>query len=200
MTNRFQYCPKCGGPIEYTVPSGDDRGRDTCPRCERIFYHNPLVVVGCIPEWNDRILMCRRAIEPRLGFWTLPAGFLELGETTTQAGARETVEEARAEVSIGPLFTFINVAHIGQIHMFYRARMADDGHAPGLESSETALMHESEIPWRELAFPTIHRTLERYFADRRTGTFQLHTDDLGKDDWRRMRLQRKPSTAPAGSE
>lgn len=193
MTNRFHYCPKCGVPIEYTTPPGDDRQRDTCPRCERIFYHNPLVVVGCIPEWDGRILMCRRAIEPRLGFWTLPAGFLELGETTAAAGARETREEALADVSIEALFSFLNVADIGQIHMFYRARMTEQGHAPGLESSETALMAEHDIPWRELAFPTIHRTLERYFADRRTGAFELHTEDLGKEDWRQMRLQREPS-------
>lgn len=197
MTNRFQFCPKCGGPIEYTVPAGDDRKRDICPRCDRIFYHNPLTVVGCIPEWAGRILMCRRAIEPRLGFWTLPAGFLEMHETTGDAGVRETREEACTEVDLGPLFSFINVAHIGQIHMFYRARMTSDVHQPGPESSETVLMDESEIPWRELAFPTIHRTLERYFTDRRAGLFRLHTEDVGQEDWQQMRLQREPGTAGA---
>lgn len=191
MTNQFKFCPKCGGPIEYAIPSGDDRQRDICPRCEQIFYHNPVVVVGCIAEWEGKVLMCRRAIEPRLGFWTLPAGFLELGESTPEAGARETREEALAEVSTGPLFSLINIPDIGQIHMFYRAWMSDGQHAAGMESEETTLMAEEDIPWRDLAFPTIHRTLEHYFADRRAGQYQLHTEDLGKDDWHQMQLHRE---------
>lgn len=192
MTHRFQFCPKCGGAIEYTVPEGDDRQRDACPRCERVFYHNPVVVVGCIAEWDGRILMCRRAIEPRRGFWTLPAGFLELGETTPAAGARETEEEALAEVTTGPLFSMIDIPDIGQIHIFYRASMTGDYHAPGPESEETMLMDEAKIPWRDLAFPTIHRTLEHYFRDRRAGAFQLHTETLGKQDWLEMGLHREP--------
>lgn len=194
MTNRFQFCPKCGGRIDYRIPSGDDRPRDTCGRCDRVFYHNPIVVVGCVAEWQGRVLMCRRAIEPRREFWTLPAGFLELGESTAQAGARETREEALAKVEMGPLFTLMNIPDIGQIHMFYRARMVDGEHAPGIESLETTLMHEHEIPWRDLAFPTIHRTLEHYFANRRAGAFELHTENLGKPDWLRMQLNRKPAS------
>lgn len=198
MTNRYQFCPKCGAPIEYRTPAGDDRPRDVCSRHGDIFYHNPRVVVGCVPEWGERVLMCRRSIEPRRHFWTLPAGFLEMDETTAEAGVRETWEESRARVALGPLFSFINVAHIGQIHMFYRAEMTDGEHAPGPESTETVLMTEDEIPWRELAFPTIHRTLERYFADRRRGTFHLHAEDLGRGDWREMGLLHEPRASAAG--
>lgn len=200
MTNRFKFCPKCGGPIDYTIPAGDDRERDTCPRCDRVYYHNPVVVVGCVAEWEGRILMCRRAIEPRSGFWTLPAGFLELGESTADAGARETHEEALADVETGPLFSLLNIPGIGQIHMFYRARMATGTHAAGPESKETMLMREDEIPWRDLAFPTIHRTLECYFEDRRADRFQLHTEDLGKQDWLNMQLNREPGGGPPGQQ
>lgn len=193
MTNRFQFCPQCGGPIQYTVPPDDDRKRDTCPRCDRVFYHNPIAVVGCIPTWEDRILLCRRAIEPRIGFWTLPAGFLELGESTPEAGVRETREEALANVTPGDLFTMIDITDIGQIHMFYTAQMHNAEHAPGIESSETWLAREDEVPWRDLAFPTIYRTLELYFADQRANAFSLHNEAIDKHAWARMRFNAKPS-------
>ena len=160
-----------------------------------IFYDNPRNVVGCIVEHEDKILMCRRAIEPRLGFWTLPAGFLELGETIYQGAARETREEAQAEVRDAELFAMIDVTHIGQVHIFYRAKLAGSHYGAGQESQIALLQSEDEIEWSQLAFPTIHRALSYYFADRARGRFELHTDDLGADDWRQMNLDRVARTA-----
>jgi ADP-ribose pyrophosphatase YjhB (NUDIX family) len=178
--------------MERKIPPGDDRERYVCSRDGEIFYQNPLVVVGTIPVWQDKILLCRRAIEPRAGFWTLPAGFLALGETTAEAGLRETREEAEAEVELGPLFALFNVAHIGQLHMFYRANLRTGEHGPGQESAETALFDAADIPWRQLAFPTIHRTLERFLADREKGVYTLHTDDLDRHSWHGI-LDREPA-------
>lgn len=183
MQRPLHYCPTCGAPVERKIPDGDDRERYVCSRDGEIFYQNPLTVVGTIPVWEDRILLCRRAIEPRAGFWTLPAGFLELGETTAEAGIRETREEAEAEVELGPLFTLLNVSHIGQLHMFYRAVLPEPKHAPGQESIETALFEAADIPWRQLAFPTVHRTLTHFLEDRERGDFTLHTDNLGRESW-----------------
>ncbi|MDN5862735.1 MAG: NUDIX hydrolase [Salinisphaera sp.] len=198
MIRGFQYCPRCGAPIERGIPSGDDRERDICTRDGEIFYHNPLVVVGTVTEWQGRILMCRRAIEPRAGFWTLPAGFLELGETASDAGRRETREEACAKIEMGPLFSFINVPDIGQIHMFYRATLADGQHMPGPESVETALLQENDIPWSQLAFPTIAVTLKRYLGDRRNGEYGTHHLALARGDWQRMGLARAPDKPAVG--
>lgn len=198
MKPGFKFCPNCGASIEARIPPGDDRKRDCCTRDGEIFYHNPLVVVGTIAEWQDRVLLCRRAIEPRSGFWTLPAGFLELGESAAAAGARETREEACAEVDLGPMFSFINVAHIGQIHMFYRAAMRDGRHTPGPESADTALLRVDQIPWSQLAFPTIVLTLKHYFADREAGHFGFHDTALEPEDWRRMGLADAPDK-PAAS-
>ena len=194
MEPRINFCPSCGAPVDYRVPPGDDRRRHVCQRDGEVTYFNPRVVVGCVAEHAGRILMCRRAIEPRAGFWTLPAGFLELGETTAAGGARETFEEACAEVEIGPLFSIINVPHIGQIHMFYRAQLTRAEYAAGAESAEVLLMDEASIPWRQLAFPTVHLTLRQYFADRDAGRFQLHEQDLHKDSWRHMHLDATPDS------
>lgn len=139
---------------------------------------NPKLVVGAIPEWDDRILLCRRAIEPRHGFWTLPAGFMENAETTAAAAARETLEEACARISVGEMFTLINVPHISQVHIVYRARLLDLDFAPGDESLEVGLFSEEEIPWDRIAFRTIALTLRHYFEDRRSGRFGFHTCDL----------------------
>ena len=193
MQRELHYCPTCGAPMSREIPPGDDRERYVCSRDGEIFYQNPLVVVGTVTEHDGRILLCRRAIEPRAGFWTLPAGFLELGETTAEAGLRETREAALAEVELGPLFALFNVAHIGQVHMFYRATLPRaDGHGAGPESAETALVAPADIPWRQLAFPTIHRALERYLADRERGEFGLHTDNLGRESWHGI-LDREPA-------
>lgn len=192
MSESIKFCPRCGAPTEYKIPAGDNRPRAVCTRDGEISYVNPRVVVGCIAEHKGKILMCRRAIEPRAGFWTLPAGFLELGESAAQAGVRETWEEATADVPEGELFSFVNVSHIGQIHMFYRTGLAEPSYAAGPESLEVVLMGEDEIPWRQLAFPTVYLTLQHYFADRKAGHFRLHDEDLQKDSWKHMNLDMQP--------
>ena len=155
-----------GGPRVREIPAGDNRLRLVCPDCGFINYENPKVVVGSVVTWQDRFLLCRRAIEPRYGYWTLPAGFMENEETTSQAAVRETEEEAGAHIEIGELFTLLNVAQVHQVHLFYLARMTDLDFEAGIESLEVQLFAEAEIPWDELAFPTIRKTLELFFADR----------------------------------
>lgn len=186
----MKFCPNCGAPTDYRIPRGDDRKRNVCDDCGEIFYDNPRNVVGCIVEHDDRILMCRRAIEPRWGFWTMPAGFLELEETLLGGATRETREEACAEVADAQLFSIIDVTHIGQVHIFFRATLVGDTFDAGPESECVTLLSEHEIEWQQLAFPTIHRTLAHYFEDRRQGHFGLHRDSLGADDWRAMNLDR----------
>ena len=144
------------------------------PVCTTIHYENPLNVVGTLPVWHDQVLLCRRAIEPRHGLWTLPAGFMELGETTAEGALRETVEEAGAKVELEGLYSLINVVRVGQVHLFYRARMLDIDFVPGPESLEARLFSEAEVPWHEIAFRTTKMTLEFFFADRRAGRFGLH--------------------------
>jgi len=174
-----KFCSECGQPVEFRVPEGDHFSRHVCSACATVHYRNPKVIVGCIPEWDDgRILMCRRNIEPRLGWWTFPAGFMELGETSGEGAARETLEEARAEVTIGKLFVVINAPSIGQVYLVHRARMLHPGHGPTPESSETRLMTEAEIPWTEIAFPTVYHSLRYYFEDRRGNTEGFHMLNL----------------------
>ncbi|MBU3738683.1 MAG: NUDIX domain-containing protein [Rhodoferax sp.] len=149
-----------------------------CPDCHTIHYENPLNVVGTVPYWGDRVLLCKRNIEPRWGKWTLPAGFMEQDETVAQGAARETVEEAGAEFELEGFFSLVNVAHVSQVHLFYRARLLSDRFNPGTETLEARLFSEDEIPWDEIAFRTVKETLLRYFSDRRTGTFSIHTFDI----------------------
>jgi len=175
----IKHCRNCGVAVTYRIPDdGDTRQRAVCPSCSTIHYENPLNVVGTVPYWGEKVLLCKRNIEPRKGKWTLPAGFLELGETVSQGAARETDEEAGAQIELEGLFTVISVARVGQVHMFYRARLLSDRFAPGIETMETQLYAEHEIPWEEIAFRTVKETLERYFADRRAGRFQVHELDL----------------------
>lgn len=174
----MNYCNQCGGPLDVRVPEGDALPRHVCERCGAIHYLNPKLVVGCIAEWEGRILLCRRAIEPRHGLWTLPAGFMENGETTAQAAVRETLEEACARIDIGELFSLVNIPHINQVHLFYRGQLLEGRFAPGIESLETALFAEAEIPWDKLAFRSVTLCLKAYFADRRHGHFTFHEDDL----------------------
>jgi ADP-ribose pyrophosphatase YjhB (NUDIX family) len=143
-----------------------------------VHYENPLNVVGTVPHWGDQVLLCKRNIEPRRGKWTLPAGFMELHETTAEGAARETVEEAGAQFEMEGLFTLINVVRAGQVHIFYRAKLLSDQFAPGTETMEAQLFTEADIPWDEIAFRTVKETLERYFADRRTGQYGIHTSDI----------------------
>lgn len=193
MQKPMNFCPDCGAPIRFAIPAGDDRKRNICTACGDIFYANPRNIVGCVAAYEGRILLCKRAIEPRLGFWTLPAGFLELGETTAAGAARETHEEACAEAHIDSLFSMLDIPHIGQIHMFYRAHLRTPDCAAGPESSAVALVHERNIPWRQLAFPTVYRTLELYCADRADGRFGLHDDAIRTGDWQRMGLATEPA-------
>jgi ADP-ribose pyrophosphatase YjhB (NUDIX family) len=160
------------------VPEGDSRERACCDACGAIHYVNPRPVVGTIPEWDGRILLCSRAIEPRHGFWTLPAGFMEVGETTAEGAIRETQEEAGARVDLGPLFSMLDVPHVEQVHIFFRARLLDLDFAPGPESLEVALFAEADIPWNDLAFRTVSTTLRLYFADRAQARFGTHHQSL----------------------
>jgi ADP-ribose pyrophosphatase YjhB (NUDIX family) len=183
----MKFCSECAHPLTVSVPEGDNRPRFVCTHCGTIHYQNPKMVIGSIPVWEQdgelKVLLCKRAIEPRYGYWTLPAGFMENGETTSAAAARETEEEAGANVELGHLFTLLNVVHVHQVHMFYLARLVDLEFAPGIESLDVQLFSESEIPWSDLAFPTIRTTLELFFADRtrireQGGTYGFHTHDI----------------------
>jgi ADP-ribose pyrophosphatase YjhB (NUDIX family) len=175
----IQHCKQCGTTVVYRVPDdGDTKERAVCPSCDTIHYENPLNVVGTVPHWGDKVLLCKRNIEPRFGKWTLPAGFMELNETTAEGAARETDEEAGAQFEMEGLFTLLNVARVGQVHLFYRARLLSDQFEPGTETIEAQLFSEDEIPWDEIAFRTVKETLERYFADRRAGHYGFHHIDI----------------------
>jgi ADP-ribose pyrophosphatase YjhB (NUDIX family) len=174
----MNFCSHCAAPLVRRVPAGDSLPRFVCPACGMIHYTNPKVVVGCIPQWEDRILLCRRAIEPRRGLWTLPAGFLEDHETTLEGAARETLEEASARVEVAGLYALFNLPHVNQVYLMFRARLLDLDYGPGPESLEVRLYEEREIPWGEIAFPVIEETLRLYFDDRRKGRFRLHVGDI----------------------
>ena len=170
----MKFCSNCGAPVSLKVPPGDSLPRHVCDACHAIHYQNPRLIVGCIPEWEDRILLCRRAIEPRHGLWTVPAGFMENGETTSQGAARETLEEANARVDVGPLYALYNIPHINQVYMLFRARLLDIDFSPGAETLEARLFSEGEVPWDEIAFASVRNTLDHYYADRRKGQFSFH--------------------------
>lgn len=175
----IKHCRACGTAVSYRIPDdGDTRERAICAACGTIHYENPLNVVGTVPWLGDRILLCRRNIEPRWGKWTLPAGFMELGETTAQGAARETIEEAGAQFELESLFSVLSVPRVGQVHLFFRARLLNDRFDPGHETLEARLFHEHEVPWDDIAFRTVKETLEHFFADRRRGTFGVHTLDI----------------------
>lgn len=174
----MKYCGECGKTVEQRIPEGDNRPRDICTACGFIHYTNPRIVAGTVPVWKNKVLLCRRAIEPRLGYWTLPAGFMENAESTTEAAIRETWEEALTRVSIQNLYTVISVPHIDQVHIFFRAVMVDGEFGAGPESLESRLFSEDEIPWDEISFPTVKKTLELYFKDRKESAYPLHVTDI----------------------
>ncbi len=175
----MKFCSECGAPVELRQPSDDNRPRHVCTICATIHYQNPKLVIGAIPEWEDgRILLCRRAIEPRYGLWTLPAGFMENGETTTEAAIRETLEEANARIAIAGLYSMYNLPYINQVQLLFRARLLDLDFSPGAESLEVELFEEQNIPWDELAFRPVRFTLQHYFADRKAGSFQFRIGNL----------------------
>ncbi|MGA1496440.1 MAG: NUDIX hydrolase [Steroidobacteraceae bacterium] len=170
----MKFCPECGQPVEMRVPEGDHLPRHVCGSCEAIHYHNPKIIVGCVPEYQGRILLCRRAIEPRHGYWTFPAGFMENGETMQQGAARESWEEALARVEIGSPLAIVHVLHAQQVHVTFRARLPSPEFAAGTESLEVGLYEPAEIPWDDIAFPSVHFALERWLEDRSRGREELH--------------------------
>ena len=180
----MKYCPHCASLLTIKIPADDSRERYVCEACGSIHYQNPRNVVGSIPIYREQVLLCRRAIEPRHGYWTLPAGFMENNETTAEAAARETMEEAGARIEMQPLFSLLNVPHVHQVHLFYRARLLDKDFAAGTESLEVKLFTEAQIPWDEIAFPTVTHTLKFFFADlaaSRSGKeFGFHSLDILK--------------------
>jgi len=170
----IEHCNRCGSKVDFVTPPRDSLPRHVCSACGHIQYENPRLVVGCVAEWEGRILLCRRAIEPRYGYWTLPAGFMENGESTAQGAIRETHEEAGASVSIDAPFALISIPHINQVHLFYRGRLERPEYAAGDESLAVALVAPDEIPWDELAFRSVTLCLERYLGDRNAGQFGFH--------------------------
>lgn len=174
----MKFCSQCGALVNLRVPAGDTHARHVCGACQTVHYVNPKVVVGAIPRWEDRILLCRRAIEPRSGLWTLPAGFLENDETTIEGAARETLEESGARVRIADLYTLFNLPHVNQIYVMFLADLTVPEYHPGQESLEVALYREQDIPWERIAFPVVEQTLRLFFEDRRRGRFGIHTGDI----------------------
>ncbi|RRQ22462.1 NUDIX hydrolase [Thiohalobacter thiocyanaticus] len=181
----MKFCSECAGPVSLRVPEGDDRPRYVCDSCCTIHYQNPNIVAGCIAEWEGRILLCRRAIEPRHGLWTLPAGFMELGETTQQAATRETLEEARARVELDALYAVFNLPHINQVYMLFRGRLLGPDFSAGEESLEVALFDRDSVPWDALAFQVVAETLKLYFGEQPGGRYGLYVGDI-------ERLSREP--------
>jgi ADP-ribose pyrophosphatase YjhB (NUDIX family) len=186
VAETYKFCSACGETVQYEIPAGDNRLRAVCSQCKSIHYQNPKVVIGTLPVWeNDgdghagpKILLCKRAIEPRYGFWTLPAGFMENAESTAQGAMRETLEEAGANIELGALFSVVDVPYVDQVHLFYLARLINLEFAPGEESLEVKLFSEDQIPWDQLAFQTVATTLRRFFEDSKTGVFSVHSKTL----------------------
>lgn len=174
----IRYCNHCGGKVEHLIPAGDSRARHVCEACGNIQYENPRLVVGCVATWENRILLCRRAIEPRRGYWTLPAGFMENGETTADAARRETQEEAGASIAIDALFSMSSIAHINQVHLFYRGHLTSSHFEAGEESLEVMLVAPKDIPWQEIAFRSVTYCLQHYLEDIESGTFGFHENSL----------------------
>ncbi|HXH03167.1 MAG TPA: NUDIX hydrolase [Candidatus Competibacteraceae bacterium] len=186
----MKFCSQCGAPVSLRIPPGDTLPRHVCDCCHTIHYQNPKIVAGCIPEWQGRILLCRRAIQPRYGLWTLPAGFMENGESTRQAAAREALEEANAVVDELTLYGVYHLTHIDQVYMMFRGRLREGRASAGAESLEVRLFTPDEIPWGELAFSVVEETLHRYLEERASGVFRLHMGDITRDAQGRVVIER----------
>ena len=184
----MKFCSQCAAPLELRIPEGDHRPRYVCSACGTVHYLNPKLVAGCVPEHQGQILLCRRAIEPRRGYWTIPAGFMENGETLQQAAARESHEEALAEVTIGSLLSVVHVLHAEQVHVFFRATLPEARYGVGAESLEVKLVSAADIPWEDIAFPSTDFTLRRYLEDRAAG----------RDDHHFTTIDRRPRQPPRG--
>lgn len=174
----MNFCTLCGNKLTLRIPEQDERLRHVCDDCGHIHYQNPRIIVCSIPTWEDKVLLCKRAIEPRYGLWTLPGGFMENGETTQEAAIRETHEEACARIAVHDLYSLFNVTHIDQVHLFYRATLLDPEIAAGAESLEVAMCSAAEVPWQELAFPAVACTLQQYFLDLPQQHFPLRLADI----------------------
>lgn len=174
----MNYCSHCGSSLDLRKPIGEDRLRHVCNYCGVIHYQNPKIITGCIPIWENKILLCKRAIEPRYGTWTLPAGFMELGETLEEAARRESREEANAELLIDGLFSIFNLPHISQVHVYFRARLIEKIFWAGSESLETRLFNQDEIPWNEISFETVDKCLRFFYEDTANNHFSLHIHDV----------------------
>jgi len=174
----MNFCSQCGGSVSLAIPEGDDRERYICAQCGAIHYQNPKLVTGCIPVWQDKVLLCRRAIEPRLGLWTLPAGFMENGETAQDGAMRESAEEANARVRVIDLYTTFNLPHINQVYLFFRSQLLDLNFSAGYESLEVGLFDEDAIPWEDIAFPAVTETLKLFYRDRKTNSFKSRVGDI----------------------
>ncbi|CAA0119261.1 NADH pyrophosphatase [BD1-7 clade bacterium] len=171
----MKFCSECGQQVTHKVPELDDRKRYVCDSCGVIHYQNPKVIVGSLPVWQDQVLLCRRAIEPRYGYWTLPAGFMENGETTLEGAIRETQEEAGALLKDGTLYRLFDIPMINQVYLFYLAELQTPGMDPGIESLEVRMFDEADIPWDELAFPVMNDVLKEFFDDRRKNQYPVRT-------------------------
>lgn len=178
----MKFCSNCGSNVELKIPQDDNRPRFVCESCQIIHYQNPKIVTGCIPQWQDKVLICKRAIEPRKNLWTLPAGFMENGETTQEGAARESKEEANAVMLNMQLFCVYSIPHISQVYTFYTADVKDGVHSSGPESLETCFVTEDEMPWQQLAFPVIAETLKLYYQDKKAGEFKTHYGDIVKQE------------------
>lgn len=174
----MRYCPQCGHTVNMVIPAGDNRMRPVCPSCDYIDYDNPRLITGTIPLYEGKVLLCRRNIEPRLGFWTLPAGFMENQETTSQGALRETLEESGSKAVCKQAFSMISIPRINQVHLYYLAELERDDFHPTEESSEVALFELTEIPWDELAFSSVSKTLELFIEDHKTGQYGFHEDTI----------------------
>ncbi|HAZ80802.1 MAG TPA: NUDIX hydrolase [Porticoccaceae bacterium] len=174
----MKFCSSCGNSITQKIPIGDNRLRYVCDKCGEIHYQNPRVIAGILPTYNNKIMLCKRSIQPREGYWTLPAGFLENGESTLEGALRECFEESLAKVINPALYAIFDIPQINQVYMFYRAELETPEYGPTSESSEVALFDEAEIPWSQLAFPMVEVALDHYLEDRKTGHFNIIREDI----------------------
>ncbi|HJT22677.1 MAG TPA: NUDIX hydrolase [Nitrospira sp.] len=174
----MNFCSACGKPVLRQIPPGDNLPRFVCGSCTLIHYHNPKIVAGCIPQWEDQILLCRRAIEPKSGLWTFPAGFMEIGESTEQAAVRETIEEAQADVTLITLHSVLSLPHIGQVYIVFIGNLKTKQFGTGPESLDVGLFHPSDIPWGSIAFPVVKEALRRYVEDLHKGEWTIHVADI----------------------
>ena len=176
----MKFCSTCGASVALKIPEGDSLPRYVCEACHAIHYQNPRMIVGCVPVWEDRILLCKRGIEPRHGLWTVPAGFMENGETLDAGAARETLEEACARVEIGMLYAVYNIPHVNQVYLLFLAKLLDLEFSAGAETLEARLFREDEVPWNQIAFATVRNTLTHYFGDRVRQQFDFHLGTIDR--------------------